>query len=44
LLQLAFFKDDAEKLPYALIDEFSFDIVIAFKGQKRLVSEEVLTT
>jgi hypothetical protein len=36
LLKLTFLKDDANKLPYALIDEFSFAIVTVGKGKKHL--------
>jgi hypothetical protein len=42
LFQLAFMKDDAEKLPYALVDEFSFGIITVARGQKHLLSEEEL--
>jgi hypothetical protein len=42
LFKLTFIKDDANKLPYVLVDEFSFAIVNIAKGQKHLLSEEAL--
>ncbi|MBI5826671.1 MAG: hypothetical protein HZB22_02935 [Deltaproteobacteria bacterium] len=40
--EVLFAKDDAEKLPYVLRDEFSFGIVRAGNGGKRLFGEEAL--
>lgn len=42
LYKLAFMKDDAERMPYSLVDEFDFGIITLARSQKYLLPEESL--